>query len=135
MKSPPDTTFHEDVSLLVWRPHGIVNEAAVTQIVGYIGDLEARRKKPFNRCTDTQSAEAIDLNFRYIFHVSLYRRLSCRGPPINSAVLVTDVTKDRYAKMHQILTQGSPIKVRLFEDREEAAKWLNVPLELIDSPK
>jgi hypothetical protein len=27
------------------------------------------------------------------------------------------------------LTQGSPIKVRLFKDREEAAKWLGVPID------
>jgi hypothetical protein len=131
MKPPPDTVFHEDASLFVWRPRGVVVEATVNQIIGYIGDLEAHRKEPFNRFTDSQGAEAIELNFRYIFHVSLYRRLSYHGPPIQSAVLVTDVTKDPYAKMHALLTQGSPIKVRIFEKREAAAKWLNIATELL----
>lgn len=133
MKPPPDTVFHEVSSLFVWRPRGVVNEATVNQIIGYIGDLEAHRKKSFNRFSDTQGAETIDLNFRYIFHVSLYRRLSYHGPPIQSAILVTDLTKARYSKMLAILTQGSPIKVRIFEEREAAAKWLDVPIELLES--
>jgi hypothetical protein len=28
-----------------------------------------------------------------------------------------------------LLTQGSPIKVRIFQDRKEAAEWLGVPIE------
>ena len=30
-----------------------------------------------------------------------------------------------------VLTQGSSIKVRVFQDRKEAAQWLGVPLELL----
>jgi hypothetical protein len=33
--------------------------------------------------------------------------------------------------MHAILTQGSPLKVKIFKAREEVAKWLGVPIELI----
>jgi len=31
--------------------------------------------------------------------------------------------------VHALLTQGSPINVRVFQDRQEAAQWLNVPIE------
>jgi len=37
------------------------------------------------------------------------------------------------ARMHAVLTQGSPIKVRVFQDRKEAAQWLGVPLELLSA--
>ncbi len=131
MKLPPaDVQFHEDVRLLVWRPHGVINEAAVKHIVTLIGDLEASSGNPFNRFTDTLAAEAIDLNFRFIFHVSLFRRLAYAGrPPVKSAILVTRLTLDHYGKLHAMLTQGSSIKVRIFEEREAAAKWLGVPVE------
>jgi hypothetical protein len=36
-----------------------------------------------------------------------------------------------YGKMHAVLTQGSPIRVRVFQDGKEAADWLGVPLELL----
>ena len=29
---PPDVQFHEDVGLLVWKPHGVLNEAALKHI-------------------------------------------------------------------------------------------------------
>jgi hypothetical protein len=31
--------------------------------------------------------------------------------------------------LHAVLTQGSPINVRVFQKREEAAQWLGVPIE------
>jgi hypothetical protein len=36
-----------------------------------------------------------------------------------------------YAKLHALLTQGSPIHVRIFKDRQEAAEWLGAPIELL----
>ena len=133
MKLPPaDIQFHEDVRLLVWRPRGVLNEAALKHIVTLIGDLESKSGNPFNRFTDTLAADAIDLNFRYVFHTSLFRRLSYTGrPPVKSAILVSGPTRAHYSKMHAMLTQGSPIKVRIFEEREAAAKWLGVPVELL----
>jgi hypothetical protein len=133
MKLPPsDIQFHEDVRLLVWRPRGVLNEAALKHIVTLIGDLESKSGNPFNRFTDTLAADAIDLNFGYVFHTSLFRRLSYTGrPPVKSAILVSGPTRAHYSKMHAVLTQGSPIKVRIFEEREAAAKWLGVPVELL----
>lgn len=134
MKLPPgDVQFHEDVRLLVWRPRGVLSEAALKHIVMLIGDLEAKSGNPFNRFTDTLAADAIDLNFRYVFHISLFRRLSYAGhPPVKSAILVNSVTFAHYSKIHAMLTQGSSIKVRSFEEREAAAQWLGVPVELLN---
>ena len=130
MKLPPNVLFHQDLRLIVWRPRGLLNEKAVNTIIGFLGNLEATSDEPFNRFTDTLAVDAVDLNFKYIFHVSLFRRLSYAGrPPVKSAILVTNVTLAQYSKMHAILTQGSPLKVKIFEEREEAAKWLGVPLD------
>ncbi len=90
--------------------------------------------KPFNRFSDTLAVDAIDLNFRYIFHVALFRRLSYSGrPPVKSAILVRNEALARYSKMHALLTRGSPLKVKIFEEREAAAKWLGVPLDSIEA--
>ena len=113
----------------------MINENAVNKIITFIGRKEATAIKPFNRFSDTLNVDAIELNFRYIFHVSLFRRLSYAGrPPVKSAILVTDATMTHYGKMHAILTQGSPLQVRLFQDRTEAGKWLGVPIERLAIP-
>ena len=130
MKLPPDVEFHEDISLLVYRPRGVIDEAAVKRIVSVLEDLEAKLQKPFNRFSDTLAADEVELNFKYVIQVSLCRRLSYAGhPPVKSAILATDSTLIHYARLHAVLTQGSPINVRVFQDRKEAAEWLHVPVE------
>ena len=132
MKLPPDVQFHEDVRLLVWKPHTVLNEAALKHITQLIGDLEATSDKPFNRFTDTQALEAIDLNFGYVFDFSLFRRPSYAGrSPVKSAILVPSIALAHYSKMHELLTRHSSIEVRIFEEREATAKWLGVPVELL----
>ncbi len=129
MRLPPDIQFHEDIRLLVYRPRGLLNEATVNKIIKVIGDLEARLEEPFDRFSDTLGHDEVELNFKYIIHVSLYRRLTYAGrPPIKSAILATHSTIIHYGRLHALLTQGSPINVRLFQDRQEAAQWPNVPI-------
>ncbi len=135
MKMPPDIEFHDDVRLLIYRPRGVIDEAAVQKVVDVLEDLEAKLQKPFNRFSDTLAADEVELNFKYVIQVSLCRRLSYAGhPPVKSAILATDSTMIHYARLHALLTQGSPINVRIFQDREEAAKWLGVPIERL-APK
>jgi len=130
MKFPPDVEFHEDIRLLVYRPRGLLNEASVNKIVSIIEDLEAKLQAPFNRFFDTLGHDEVELNFRYIIEISLHRVLSYMDrPPVKSAILATDTTIIHYCQLHAIITKDSPIKVRIFQDREEAAQWLGVPLQ------
>jgi len=32
MKLPPEIEFHEDIRLLVYRPHGLLDEAAINKV-------------------------------------------------------------------------------------------------------
>ena len=134
MKLPDDIEFYEDSHLLIWRPHGLVNQAAVNKIITVIGELETKLSDSFDRFADTVAADAVDLNFEYVIQVSLYRRAFYgKRPPIKSAILATEATLIHYGKVHALLTQGSPINVRVFQDRHETAKWLGVPINLLVS--
>ena len=136
MKLPPELEFHEDIHLLVYRPHGVLDDAAVKKIVSVLEELETRLEKPFNRFSDTLAADEVELNFKYVIEFSLCRRLSYAGhPPVKSAILATDATMIHYARLHALLTQGSPINVRVFNDRQEAADWLGVPIERLEMRK
>ena len=129
---PPDFEFHEEVCLLIHRPRGVLDRAAINKIISLIGELEYTLKKPFNRFLDTVGANAINLDSDYIRRVSLYRRhFYGNRPAIKTAILATDSTMADHGHLHASLTQGSPINVRVFQDRKEAAQWLGVPLELL----
>ena len=129
---PPDFEFHEEVCLLIHRPRGVLDRAAINKIISLIGELEYTLKTPFNRFLDTVGANAINLDSDYIRRVSLYRRhFYGNRPAIKTAILATDSTMADYGRLHASLTQGSPINVRVFQNRKEAAQWLGVPVELL----
>jgi hypothetical protein len=130
MKLPPDVEFHEDIRLFVYRPRGSIDEAAINKITSVIEDLEAATQEPFNRFSDTSEIHEVELNFRYVIHVSLHRRLAHVGhAPVKSAILATEPTLVHYARLLVLLTEGSSIKVRVFHERTQAADWLNLPVE------
>ena len=133
MKPPPNFLFHDDLRLMLWKPQGILDEKALNQVLRFLGKKESTFGEPFNRFIDTLKLDAIDLNFRYVFHLSLFRRLSSAGrPPVKSAILVAGRHSGHYSRLHALLTQGSPLKVRIFQERAKAAKWLGVEAESLE---
>jgi len=130
MTLPPDIEFLEDIRLLIYKPRGSLNEASVTRAVEVLTDLEAMLKEPFNRFSDTSAIDRVELNYQYVIQVSLYRVLSYADrPPVKSAILATEPTVGHYFQLHAVITQGSPINVRIFQQRKDAAKWLGVAVE------
>jgi len=135
IKLPPDMEFHPDICLLIYRPRGLIDETVVNKVIAVIEEIEAATKEPFNRFSDASQAHEVELNFRYVIQVSLHRRQAHVGrAPVKSAILATDSTIVHYARLLILLTEGSSIKVRVFGNRHEAAKWLGVPSELL-APK
>jgi hypothetical protein len=132
MKLPPNVTFHTEQRLMVWRPRGILDEQMVDQITTFIGKVEATSKSQFDRFTDTTLLDAINLSFDYMFHTALYRRKICAGhPKVKSAFLIKWGKSEHEAKLYALLTQRSSLDVRLFGEIGAAAKWLDVPVALL----
>ena len=75
MKPPAEVEFLEEAHLLIWRPRGILDEAAVNKVLVDLLRREAMAAKPFNRFSDLSAVESFHLTFRYVFHVALHRRL------------------------------------------------------------
>ena len=107
-----------------------MDQASVSRAVSVLADHEAKLKEPFNRFSDTSAIDRVELNYQYVIQVSLYRVLTYADrPPVKSAILATDSTIGHYFQLHAIITEDSPINVRIFRQRQDAAKWLGVPLE------
>lgn len=79
--------------------------------------------------------DMVDLNFNFVFHIALGRRLSATlKPAVKSAFYVTSPATEHYIKLHAMLTDYSPLDVSLFTDRAAAAEWLGVPEEVLVMP-
>lgn len=132
MSPPRSVKCLEDARLFVWRPRGVLTEAVLNKVLAFVVAQEGRFGRPFDRFTDLSLLDAVDLTFKYVFHFALYRRLSRVGrEALKSAILVTTPEAARYVKLHALVTDLSPLKVRIFKEYEAAAKWLDVPVELL----
>ena len=128
MKLPAHVLFRKELSLMIWKPHGVLDQALVNEMVAFVEAAEERAQKPFNRFADLSALDAVDLNFSFIFHIALHRRLAFEShPPIKSAFYVMSTATAHYAKLHAMLTDHSPLHVSLFTELAAAAKWLGVP--------
>lgn len=135
MKLPADVYFRPDIQLLLWKPRGVLDEKVVNKIIAFVRDAEAKSDATKLRFVDTTMLTAIELNFRYVFHVALYRRMSRKGRSmIKSAFLVKEPEFEHYFKLHALLTNHSSLNVRLFKEMEAAAEWLDVPVERLQAP-
>ena len=131
MKLPAHVLFRKDLSLLLWKPEGILDETVVNEIVAFI-DVVETKAKPFNRFIDLSALDAVDLNFKFVFHVALHRRLAAKKrAPVKAAFHATSRVTTHYAKLHAMLTDFSPLDVALFTNRAKAARWLDVPVEAL----
>ncbi len=131
MELPADVEYNKDANLFTWRPRGVLSEALVNQIMVFLREQEETLGRSFDRFTDLSALDAVDLNFNYVFHIALYRRLSYAGGKVKSAFYVSSSDAEHYAKLHALLTDHSPLQVSIFTDREAAAKWLGIPVELL----
>jgi hypothetical protein len=132
LKLPAHVLFRKDLSLLVWKPHGILDQELVNEIVAFVEAAEEGAQKPFNRFADLSALDAVDLNFNFVFHIALHRRLAFAShPPVKTAFYVTSPDTTHYIKLHAMLTDHSPLHVSLFTERAAAAKWLGVPVEAL----
>lgn len=129
MELPPDVDYIEDANLLIWRPRGVLNEGLVNNIIVFVREQEETLGRPFNRFTDLSAVDAVDLNFDYVFHIALYRRLSYAGSKVKSAFYVSSSDAAHYAKLHALVTGRSALQVSIFTDREAAAEWLGIAVE------
>ena len=132
MNAPPGFECFENARLFLWRPRGVLSEEVLNKILAFLVLEEGRFGRPFNRFTDLSVIDAVDLTFKYVFHFALYRRLSRIGrEPLKSAILATAPGVARYVKLHALVTDRSPLKVKMFKEYGAAAKWLDVPVELL----
>lgn len=126
---PTWVQFYEDNQLIVWRPRGLLDEKAVSDVVALLGQLEAERREPFNRFWDSAGVDQVELNYEFMIRVALYRRAAYEHrPPIKSAILAIDSQLFHYAQLHAVLTHDSstPNLIKQFSKHHCASRFISL---------
>jgi hypothetical protein len=132
LKLPTDAIFHHDLSLIVFRPRGVLSEARIRKLVKMLDDAENEAAKPFNRFTDLSQLFAVDVDITSVLRISLHRKMTYeKRAPVKSAFYVTTDAVIRVAEIHGLVTESSFLQVKMFDTVGKAARWLRVPKAML----
>jgi hypothetical protein len=126
------TRFRSDYQLETWYPVGVLDGAMATFMANYIGFEESVAVEPFHRYADLSLLTAIRLDFIELAGLAATRRASYHeGPPVKSAIVAPGKAAYGVAHMFAALMEPSSIDVQVFRTVEDAARWLDLPVETL----
>jgi hypothetical protein len=133
MNLPVGISFNEELRLMVFRPLGIFDAKKVAEVVNFLEHVEDRHNQPFNRFTDTSKMNTVELDEPFIYRIALHRRRFYEArPPVKSAFYVTNSAASPYIRIHAVVTEHSPLKVKIFRKLDYAVEWLGVPRGVLE---
>jgi hypothetical protein len=132
LKDFADTRWHEEVRLVTWHPRGILDDNLADRIVDFMESEERIADASFHRYTDLDGLTEIRLSFGHAFQIAERRKASyVGGPPVKSAIYCDWIVGFGMARLYAELMKDCPIEVRAFRDRQAAAEWLGVPVDIL----
>ena len=99
------------------------------EVVAVLELDETVEKVPFHRYTDLSMLTNIRLKVGHVFEIAEHRRDAAE--PIRSAFFANTAVGFGIARMYETLMERAVIDVRAFRDRDVAAEWLGVPVQLL----
>jgi hypothetical protein len=131
----PRSRYHTDWHLMAWHPEGVLDDAYADRVVEFLEAEEAKVVTPFDRYTDMTGFTRIQLSLDHVFTLSKRRTRGYKGKPVKSAFFAIRLISLSIAHMYRELMEGSAIEVCVFRDREAAADWLGVPVQILQRPE
>jgi hypothetical protein len=123
-------TMNDQYSLMLWRQAITISMEFMDELITELHRIE-KIHPPFNRFVDLTDALGIELHFRDLRRISEMRR-EYQGPPVKSAFYSSHPLGFGIGRMYEVLMQGKNVEVNVFDDLNECADWLEVPVEVLD---
>jgi hypothetical protein len=134
LEAVPNTRFFALPPLITFHPTGVFDDDFADFILEFLETEERTADSPFDRYTDLDGLSEIRLKIAHFFANAERRRTGYQGEPVKSAIFSERVVGYGMARMYEALMDGAAIHVRAFRSRQDAADWLDVPLEFLLPP-
>ena len=132
MPGPAHLRHYAGHRVVAWQPHGVLDDRLLDEIAEWLLVIE-KISLPVNRFIDFSCLTRISLSIGHVFAVARERAEKYRGvTPIKSAFFCDKLVGFGMARLYEALMENTPIKARAFRDRASAAKWLGVPVEILN---
>ena len=134
MSKPQRIVFDEEYLLAIYRPTGRFDAKMADRLLRFLFLVESAETRPFNRLLDLSRVREIQLNEAEVSRIAEWRRSAVeKREPFRTAILAPTPLGFGVGHMYERLMKGSNIKVRVVQTAVMAARWLAVPLAVIDT--
>jgi len=128
----PFVRLYVDYGLVAWRPEGVLDDRLLDQATEWLVDIE-REAPSFKRFMDFSRLTEIAVRSSHIFEIARKRAEDYRAnEPVRAALFCDEWIGFGIARFYESLMERTLIQAKAFRDRAEAAKWLEVPLAVIE---
>jgi len=128
----PRYRYYPKFRLATSHPVGVLTDAVADQVSEFVEMQEHDQDELFDRYTDFSGLTKIRLKVKHMFDIACRRRRA--REPVNSRFFADQPVTFSIAKMYEGLMERAMITARVFEKREAAAEWLDVPLQILYPP-
>lgn len=114
---------------IVWLTlTGAITANDLREVSVAAAEIEAAMPRTPPRLTDLSLVDSIDLAFTDVLALANVRRSKSFPNSFKSAIVIGNDVQKGYARMFQTLNDHPMIQIELFTNREEAERWLRVPI-------
>ena len=120
----------ESESLLIARLDGILDSTTTEELIKFVEIKEGEVETGFNRFCDLTQLKAVRLSSSEIQEIADRRRnFNPNKIRVKSAFLAPDLLSFAVALMYEQMLNSPRIQVRVWDDIQAAADWLEVKVE------
>ena len=119
-------------NLITWHPSGVFDDAQLDDIGLWLCAIE-NYEFPLKRFVDFSQLTSIAIRSRRMFEFARKRaeEVSSR-PKVQTALFCQQWLGLAVAQLYESLMEGTQIQARAFKNLPAAAKWLDVPAEILN---
>jgi hypothetical protein len=104
----------------------------IQPVLEKIEALETKYVNGFNRFTNLNDVQNMNLTSDEIWNISQRRAMMYKGPVVKSAFFSSDKLMFGMMRIYATMMEPSPIDVDVFDDLNECADWLGFPSEMLE---
>ena len=131
LPGPDFLRYYHDHRLLVWQPHGTLDDVMLDEIAEWLVHFEIV-SLPFKRFVDFSQLTTVAVCTRHVFEFARKRAEEFTGiEPVRTALFSDDLVVFGIASIYESLMENTLIEARAFRDLTGAADWLGIPVDVL----
>jgi len=126
--------FFKTDQLVIWRPSGILDTVKIHEFISFVNECSKQGDPHFCRFIDLTQISGISVSYQDLYPIAKQRIEyydTTLKKKVRMAILVNNPLSYGMARMYEMLSENPYIDVNIYENADEAARFLEVDKSII----